>query len=144
MLINMSGLDCVCETTNTRIAEAKDIVHFMGDVKNNRQECFYVITLNTKNTIIQKHMVTMGLLDSAPVHPREVFYPACMDGAQAIIVIHNHPSGDSTPSGQDVKITEKLIKAGKVMDIPVLDHIIITPSDQWTSLRDQGLCVFER
>jgi len=144
MLINMSGLDSVCETTSTIISEAKNIVDFMGDVKNNRQECFYVITLNTKNKIIQKHMISMGLLDSAPVHPREVFYPACMDGARAIIVVHNHPSGDSTPSGQDIKITEKLIKAGKIMDIPVLDHVIITPSDQWTSLRDQGYCVFER
>ena len=144
MLINMSGLDSVCETTGTKITEAKDIVHFMGEAKNNRQECFYVITLNTKNTIIQKHLVTMGLLDSALVHPREVFYPACMDGARAIIVVHNHPSGDSTPSAQDIKQTEKLLAAGKIMDIPVLDHIIITPGDTWTSLRDQGLCVFER
>jgi len=115
----------------------------MGDVKNNRQECFYVITLNTKNTIIQKHLVTMGLLDSAPVHPREVFYPAIKDGARAIIVVHNHPSGDSTPSAQDIKLTKKLLAAGKIMDIPVLDHVIITSSDQWTSLRDQGLCVFQ-
>ena len=143
MLINMSGLDCVCETTDTKITEAKDIVHFMGDVKNNRQECFYVITLNTKNKIIQKHLVTMGLLDSAPVHPREVFYPACKDGAKAIILVHNHPSGDSTPSAQDTKLTKDLLEASKVMRIPILDHIIITPSDAWTSLRDQGYCVFE-
>jgi DNA repair protein RadC len=143
MLINMSGLDSVCETTNTKITEARDIVHFMGEVKNNRQECFYVITLNTKNKIIQKYMVTMGLLDSAPVHPREIFYPAIKDGASAIIVVHNHPSGDSTPSAQDIKLTKDLLKASKVMQIPVLDHIIITPSDQWTSLRDQGLCVFD-
>lgn len=144
MLINMSGLDCVCETTNTSISEAKNIVDFMSDVKNNRQECFYVITLNTKNKIIQRHMVTMGLLDMAPVHPREVFYPACKDGAKAIILVHNHPSGDSTPSAQDTKLTKDLLEASKVMRIPILDHIIITPSDTWTSLRDQGYCVFDR
>ena len=144
MLINMSGLDCVCETTNTKITEAKDIVHFMGEVKNNRQECFYVITLNTKNKIIQKHMISMGLLDMAPVHPREVFYPACKDGAKSIILVHNHPSGDSTPSTQDIELTEKLLSASKVMWIPILDHIIITPGDAWTSLRDQECCDFER
>ena len=93
-------------------------------------------------------MATLGVADSCLVHPREVFRGAIMKNACAIIVVHNHPSGDSAPSAEDVRITKQLIEAGKVVDIKVLDHVILCPPSgdegkgQCFSLREQGLCTF--
>lgn len=90
-----------------------------------RQEHFIVLTLRTNHEVIRRHVVTKGLLNRALVHPREVFYPAIKDNAAAIIVAHNHPSGNTEPSREDVEVTARLRSAGEILGIPVLDHVIV-------------------
>jgi DNA repair protein RadC len=88
------------------------------------QERFVVACLDTKNRVQSVVEITTGTLDASLVHPREVFKPAIIEGSSSIILSHNHPSGDSTPSREDHKVTERLTEAGKLIGIEVLDHII--------------------
>lgn len=104
-----------------------------------RQEEFHVVTLDTKNHVLNDHLVSRGLLDQTVVHPREVFRPAIKDAAKSVILVHNHPSGDATPSDKDLTLTQRLEEAGKLLDIQVLDHIVVA-SDDAVSLREyQGM-----
>jgi DNA repair protein RadC len=93
--------------------------------KDARQEELHVVTLDTQLQVINTHPVTKGLLDSNTLHPREVFRPAIADAAKAIIIVHNHPSGDPTPSPKDIAVTERLEQAAELVDIQLLDHIIV-------------------
>ena len=111
------------------------------------QEAFFVITLTTKYRVIDRHLVSLGILDACLVHPREVFRRAVMDCAAAVLLAHNHPSGDPSPSREDLKLTRQLIEAGRIMDIEILDHVIIgqpAPHNPagFTSLRESGLVSF--
>lgn len=94
-------------------------------VADGKQEEFHIVTLSTKNEVIQPHRISVGLLDQSAVHPREVFRPAIRDAAKSVILVHNHPSGDPTPSDQDIKVTRRLEGAGDTVGISVLDHIIV-------------------
>jgi len=102
---------------------------------DSRQEEFHIVTLDTKNHVLNDHMVSRGLLDQTVVHPREVFRPAIKDAAKSIILVHNHPSGDATPSDKDLMLTRRLEEAGKLLDIQVLDHIVVA-ADSAVSLRE--------
>ena len=111
---------------------------------NAPQEGFFVITLDTKNRPTREPIrVTQGILNSAPVHPREVFRPAITENAAAVILAHNHPSGDPTPSSEDVALTRRLVEAGKLIGI---DHVIIgKPTENQSghiSMREKGLIQF--
>lgn len=120
-----------------RIASAKpvDRVHFtcprdgaeilMPHLRYAQKEQFVVVLLNTKNRVLGIEVVSEGSLNSSVVHPREVFHPAILAHASAIVVAHNHPSGDPQPSPEDIAITDMLKEAGRALAIPVLDHIII-------------------
>jgi DNA repair protein RadC len=90
-----------------------------------RQEEFHMVTLDTKNQPIASHQITVGTLRNSLVHPREVFRPAIRDAANCIIVVHNHPSGDPTPSDQDISVTERLESAAEIIGIPLIDHIVV-------------------
>lgn len=90
-----------------------------------RQEEFHIVTVDTKYQPITTHRITVGTLDASLVHPREVFRPAIRDAASAVILVHNHPSGDPTPSNEDRQVTRQLEKAGQTVGINVLDHIIV-------------------
>jgi DNA repair protein RadC len=90
------------------------------------QEEFHIVTLDTKHKPIRTHRVTVGTLDASLVHPREVFRPAIRDAAAAVLLVHNHPSGDPTPSREDRQVTDRLMEAGRLIGIDVLDHIIVT------------------
>ncbi|MEM6363784.1 MAG: DNA repair protein RadC [Planctomycetota bacterium] len=89
------------------------------------QEEFHIVTLDTKHKPMRTHKITIGTLDASLVHPREVFRPAIRDAAAAVLLVHNHPSGDPTPSRQDHSVTERLTEAGKLIGIQVLDHVIV-------------------
>lgn len=89
------------------------------------QEEFHIVTLDTKHKPIRSHRITVGTLDASLVHPREVFRPAIRDAAAAVLLVHNHPSGDPTPSREDHAVTERLTDAGKLIGIVVLDHIVV-------------------
>ncbi len=89
------------------------------------KEHFIAIYLNTKNSILKQEVISIGSLNANIVHPREVFRTACMVSAAGIIVVHNHPSGDPTPSTEDIELTKTLVESGKIIGINVLDHVII-------------------
>lgn len=103
------------------------------------QEEFYSLYLNTKNKIVGFEMVSRGTLNSSLVHPREVFKGALLANAHAIILAHNHPSGEVDPSHADKSITEIFRKAGQLLNVEVLDHVIIGCTGRYFSLREKGL-----
>jgi len=109
-----------------KITSPEDIVSvFLPLLKDELQEHFYVICLNSSNKIIKIERISSGNLDSSIVHPREVFKAAIENSAKSIILLHNHPSGNPEPSNEDISITKKLVEASKYMEIPIFDHIII-------------------
>lgn len=116
----------------SRITCAEDVFNLFHDrLKDEKQEHFYVLMLNSKNYIIGEELISKGILDAAIIHPREVFKPAIKNSASKIILVHNHPSGDSSPSQEDMDITEKIIQAGEDLGIKVLDSVIL--GDSWCS-----------
>ena len=107
-------------------------------------ETFQVLLLNTRRKLIRIETISQGTLDTILVHPREVFKSAITAGASAIVLVHNHPSGDPTPSEADVRVTRDLIRAGQLLKIEVLDHVILGARTQdrpkdYVSLREMGL-----
>lgn len=101
------------------------------------RECFAVLMLNTRRRVRGHQMITIGTIDTLLVHPREVFRTAVVANAAAIICMHNHPSGESSPSDADVRVTRDLIRAGQLLKIELLDHVIVGGSSH-TSLRSMG------
>jgi DNA repair protein RadC len=101
------------------------------------QEEFHIVSLDTKHKPIQTHRITVGTLDASLVHPREVFRQAIRDAASAVLLVHNHPSGDPTPSREDQQVTDQLTEAGRLLGIHVLDHIIVA-RDRCLSIREQS------
>jgi DNA repair protein RadC len=100
-------------------------------------ECFVVLMLNNRRRVKGHYLVSIGTMDTILVHPREVFRLAIMTSAAAIVLMHNHPSGESTPSEADIKVTRDLIRAGQLLKIEVLDHVVIGKPNH-TSLREMG------
>ncbi len=98
---------------------------FMEEMRYYKKEYFKIILLNTKNQIIAVEDISIGILNSSLVHPREVFVRAIKKSSSSIILLHNHPSGNPEPSTEDIKITKRLIEAGKIIGIEILDHVII-------------------
>ncbi|MEM7416411.1 MAG: DNA repair protein RadC [Gemmatimonadota bacterium] len=89
------------------------------------QEEFHTVLLNTRHQVIREVLVTRGILDASLIHPREVFRTAVVEGAAALVLVHNHPSGDPTPSHEDRVVTRQLAEAGRALGIPVVDHLVI-------------------
>lgn len=115
-----------------QIKTAKEVFDlFYEKLKDEKQENFYVLMLNNKNFVIGQEKISLGIVDSSIIHPREIFKPAIKNSASRIIIAHNHPSGDSSPSKEDEKVTEEIVKAGEVIGIQVLDHVIIG-RDYWS------------
>ena len=115
---------------------------------NLRQEVFWALLLDARNRLIGRPQeISRGLLDSAPVHPREVFAPAISHAAAAVILAHNHPSGDPTPSSEDLRVTRQLVEASRILGIRVIDHVIIGRATDLRpghlSLREKGLATFD-
>ena len=103
-----------------------------------KREQFQVLLLDRKNRVTRDVMISQGSLTASVVHPREVFNPAIRDSAAAVIFVHNHPSGDPQPSPEDQRLTTRLVNAGEMLGIPVLDHIIVG-RDSYMSFADEGL-----
>lgn len=122
----------------TVIRSPQDCYEYLNDLKFLDKEHFVLLFLDTKNKVIGRETVSIGTINQGLVHPREVFKAAIRRGAVSIIGAHNHPSGDSTPSPQDIELTKRLVEAGELLGIQLLDHIIIG-SDSNTSLKERGL-----
>ena len=125
------------KTPITKISCAEDVFKLMHeDLKDKKEEHFYVLMLNNQNNIIAKQEVSKGILDANIIHPREVFKPAIKNSASKIILVHNHPSGNPEPSREDLNITEKLSNAGEELGIKVLDHVIVGGERFWSSSKE--------
>jgi len=106
--------------------------------QNKRQEHFLILTLNGAHFVIAIRIISIGLVNRTIVHPREVFAPAITDNAVAIILAHNHPSGQTYPSNDDLEITKRLVSAGQILGIEIVDHVIIG-KDNYYSFLEYGL-----
>ncbi len=111
---------------------------FIPLLKDELKEKFLLINLNSANKIINYNVISVGNLNSSIVHPREVFKSAIENSAASVILMHNHPSGNCTPSEEDKKLTQKMVEAGKLLDIPVFDHIIIA-GNSYTSFVEKRI-----
>ncbi len=100
------------------------------------REEFHVLLLDARHRLMRTAHVSTGTLSTSLVHPREVFAPALRESAAAIVVVHNHPSGDPEPSAQDVEVTRRLVQVGVMVGVPLLDHVVIG-GDRWVSLRER-------
>lgn len=99
--------------------------HFHGLIARGLQEEFHILSLDAAHRVIRAHLISIGLANTTQVHPREVFRPAILDAATAVILVHNRPSGEPTPSASDRKTTARLEEAGELLGITVLDHIVL-------------------
>lgn len=116
----------VKEGTGILVASPEQVFSLFGEEKAADRECFWVVHLNARNEVIEKELVAVGILNQAAVHPREVFKKAILNSAAAIILVHNHPSGSLEPSQPDLSLSDRLVDAGKLLLIPVLDSMIIS------------------
>ncbi len=109
-----------------KITQAKDVFDLFHDrLKDKKQEEFWVLMLNSQNNIIKEQLISKGILDSAIIHPREVFKDAIKNSSSKIIILHNHPSGNPEPSQEDIEITKRITKTGDLVNIKVIDHIVL-------------------
>lgn len=121
------------------ITTPQDVLHICApQFRGLDREHFWALALNTKNQLLRTIEVSIGSLNASIVHPRELFKDAVRISAASLVVVHNHPSGDPTPSGADLQLTRRLVKAGDVLGIEVLDHVIIGDAGAHVSLRDIG------
>ncbi|NLW47002.1 MAG: DNA repair protein RadC [Firmicutes bacterium] len=114
------------------------LLQYLFDLESKTAEQFGIIALNTKHKIVGVHIIGSGTIDHVYIEPRQVYMAALMNNAKAIIAFHCHPSGDATPSRDDLILTQRLKKAGKIMCIELLDHLI-TGEGNYVSLREEGL-----
>ena len=121
-----------------KIVTAADVLPLLADIATKQQEYFVCFSLNGANEVIERRIVTIGLLDRNPVHPREVYADVIADRAAAVIFAHNHPSGDVQPSEADLRTHEQLTEAGKILGLRVLDHVIVARKGYF-SFQEAGL-----
>jgi DNA repair protein RadC len=120
------------------IREAADVYrHFHPSLRHVPHERFLVILLDGRHRVLRQEVVSQGTLTASLVHPREVFRPALREGAAALVLVHNHPSGDPTPSREDREITARLVHAGEILGVRVLDHVVVAERG-YRSLREEG------
>lgn len=125
-------------TLSPCIKTPKDVYDLVAPlVREDSREHFYGIYLNSRSRVIKVELVSLGSLNASLVHPREVFLPAVLASAASVIVAHNHPSGESDPSDDDLRITRRLVDVGELLGIPLVDHVVIGEG-VWESLRDRG------
>jgi len=125
--------------SNKKITSPQDVAEiFIPILRDDSKEKFIVVCLNSANKIIKHETISVGNLNSSVVHPREIFKVAIDNSSASIILIHNHPSGNPEPSNEDIRITKKIVETGKIMDIPVFDHLIIA-GETYTSFIEKRL-----
>lgn len=118
-----------------KVSSAADVYRICRDLEAATAEHFVVLYLNMRHAVVARQTVGIGSLGSVEVHPREVFRGACIAGAAAVIVVHNHPSGEAVPSAEDLALTRRLVASGSLLGIPVLDHVVIGDGS-WTSIAE--------
>jgi len=127
-------------TSRTTVSTPEDVVELCWpQLRGADREHFWALALNTRNHLMRIVEVSVGSLNASIVHPRELFKDAVRVSAASLVVTHNHPSGDPTPSGADIQLTRRLVKAGDVLGIELLDHVVIGDGGEHSSMRELGL-----
>jgi DNA repair protein RadC len=127
------------------ITRPEDVLPLLADISSSDRENFVAVHLDARNNPLSIEVVSVGSLSAAIVHPREVLKGAILSNSAAVLLVHNHPSGDPSPSRDDIELTRRLVKAGQIVGIEVLDHIIVSPGDPskkappFRSLKEAGL-----
>ncbi|MGF7229038.1 MAG: JAB domain-containing protein [Candidatus Saccharibacteria bacterium] len=117
-----------------KLLNTADILPLLDDITTHRQEHFIVLSIDSGRRLINKRVVFIGTVDTVMAHPREVYGGAVADFAAGIIVAHNHPSGDPTPSKQDIATTQQLVAAGQILGVKLIDHIIVAEREHYSFL----------
>ncbi|MFH1399283.1 MAG: DNA repair protein RadC [Candidatus Woesearchaeota archaeon] len=126
----------------SQVDTSKDVVKLlMQEMRFLKKENFVALYLDSRNCLIKKEIVSIGGLNSSVVHPREIFNVAISESANSIVLAHNHPSGNPLPSKDDLTVTKKVVEAGRIVGIPVLDHVVFG-KNSWVSMAEQGLVKF--
>ncbi len=123
---------------DTPITSPADVLPEIRFIRNLKKENFVAIFLNARNQVIKTDTISMGSLNASLVHPREVFAPAVGISAASVILAHNHPSGDVTPSKEDISLTKRMVQAGQIMGIEMVDHLIVA-SDKFLSMKEANV-----
>ena len=129
------------QTNQLLIKNSQDVASLTYDLRDKKKEHLVCLYLNARNVLLKKEVVSVGLADKTLLHPREIFYPATELNAASVILVHNHPSGDSSPSEKDIEIVEKIAKAGEIMGISVIDFVIVSGKGAYSfyeKLKDQN------
>lgn len=121
-----------------RLTTTENALSYLGFIRNKKQEYVVCLSLDSGNCLIARRIITIGLLDVSLAHPREVFTGPLKDRAASVIIAHNHPSGITKPSKQDLILTQQLAAAGQLLGVPLQDHIIVSKSEYY-SFRKAGL-----
>ena len=129
----------VCSDAFTSPSEVLTYLDNLEDFRDCDREVFIVLHLDTRNRVIAHEITSIGSQNASLVHPREVFKAAILKGATSIILAHNHPSGDPAPSKDDIDLTHRLVEAGGLMGIDVLDHVIVAPPGGSVSMKELGI-----
>ena len=132
------GKRLLIKNTNNSIITPKDIWNELKDIRSKNKEYFIAFYLDVRNYVIKKETISIGTLNASLVHPREVFEPAVRNLAAQIILSHNHPSGDPSPSEEDIKLTRQLLAAGKILGIEIIDHVIVSEKG-FVSMKEKAL-----
>lgn len=119
--------------------EVAEMLQKVTGMQDAPEEQFWMICMDTKNKIVGLHLVSQGTLNSALVHPREVFKRALLNNASSIVLAHNHPSGNPQPSQQDVDLTNRLVQVGDLVGITIMDHIILGDAGRYLSLKEKNM-----
>lgn len=121
------------------LSVSKEVLARLNFIRTKKQEYFLCLSLDINGQIISRRTVTIGLLDVALVHPRELFAGALKDRAASVIVAHNHPSGDASPSQEDIATTQQIVAAGRLLGMPLEDHIIVTKKGHYSFRENRQL-----
>ena len=133
------NLETFIDNPKTKIQSPLDVYSlFYPKMREKKKEEMYALYLDTKNQILKEDIISIGSLNASIVHPREIFKPALLESSASVIITHNHPSGDPSPSREDISITKKLVDGGNLLGIELLDHIIIGDG-RYVSLKDEGI-----
>lgn len=125
----------------TAVTCSEDLANlpYLREFADEDREHFVILGLSSKNKVLFREIVAIGSLDTCHVAPREVFRRAIVNSCCRIVLVHNHPSGDPTPSAHDIALTKRLVESGELLGIPVIDHVVLGAGDTYSSLRDLGL-----
>jgi DNA repair protein RadC len=130
------------KSSDTEIVSAEFAATCLRGLISEDIEEFWALALGPKKNLLQSKMIFRGTVDACLVHPRDIFRFACRENASSILVAHNHPSGDPLPSVEDLRFTRQLIRASEILEIPLIDHVIITHQG-FSSMRRDGWCQFD-